>query len=52
MKYGEVKIDTTGIRDIDCDGGFSADDLVKMISPDYAINQCGEIKTKGENDNE
>lgn len=49
MKYGEVKIDTTGIRDIDRDGGFTSEDFSKMVSQEYVLNQCGEVKENKEN---
>lgn len=44
MKYGEANIDTTGIRDIDRDGGLSSEDFAKMVSQEYVLNQCGEVK--------
>ena len=50
-KYMQMNIDTSTIRDLDRDGGLPADDLAKMVSSDYAINQCGKVE-HGENENE
>lgn len=50
-KYMQMNIDTSTIRDLDRDGGLPADDLAKMVTPDYVINQCEKIE-KGEKENE
>lgn len=53
MKYGEINFDTTGIRDIERDGGLPAEELAKLVTPEYALNQCGELKKReGENEHE
>ncbi|WP_373217698.1 hypothetical protein [Ruminococcus sp. 5_1_39BFAA] len=45
----EIKIDTTGMKDIEKDGGVTAEEMAYQISPEYiantvTINECKKNK--------
>ena len=51
-KYMSINVDTAGIKDIDCDGGVSVDELEKMTTFGHAAEQCGVVEKDKENGHE
>ena len=48
-KYMSINVNTAGIKDIDRDGGVSADELAKMATFGYAAEQCEIVESDKEN---
>ena len=51
-KYVNINVNTAGIKDIDRDGGVSADELAKMATFGYAAEQCEIVENDKENSHE